>query len=55
MLESVGGGTKEGKMFKHVQNGDALEFQKQVDKWRRSNGLDSMHERENEKQVVSIG
>lgn len=55
MLESIGIGTKEGKMFKHVQNGDAKEYQKQVDKWRRSNGLEPQYDREKEKQVVSIG
>ena len=55
MLESIGNGTKEGKMYKHVQSGDAAEYQRQVDRWRRFNGLSAMYERENEKEVVSIG
>jgi len=39
MLESIGNGTKEGKMAKHVQQGDAVEFQNNMDKWRYLNGL----------------
>ena len=55
MLESVGNGTKEGKMAKHVQQGDAVEFQRNVDKWRRLSGLEPLYGVEKEKQVVIIG
>ena len=52
MLESIGNGTKEGKMFKHVQNGDATEYQKQVDRWRCLNGLEPLYGVEKEKQEI---
>lgn len=55
MLESIGNGTKDGKMAKHVQNGDAKEFQYYVDRWRCSNGLEPLYSREKEKQVVTHG
>ena len=51
MLESIGGGTKEGKMAKHVQQGDVVEFQRTVDKWRCLNGLEPLYGAEKEKQV----
>jgi hypothetical protein len=55
MLESIGNGTKEGKMYKHVQSGDATEYQRQVDRWRRFNGLEAMYNVEKEKQEVTHG
>lgn len=55
MLEIIGNGTKEGKMAKHVQNGDAKEFQYYVGRWRCFNGLEPQYDREKEKQVASIG
>ncbi len=55
MLGSVGNGTKEGKMAKHVQQGDASEFQRTVNKWRRLNGLEPLYGVEKERQVLSIG
>ena len=55
MLESIGHGTRETKMNKHVKDGDAEEFKRQVDRWQRFNGLEPLYERENKKQVTSIG
>ena len=48
-------GTRETKMNKHVKDGDAEEFKRQVDRWRRFNGLEPLYERENKKRVSSIG
>lgn len=55
MLESIGNGTKEGKMAKHAQQGDAVEFQRTVDKWRCLNGLEALYSVEKEKQDVTHG
>lgn len=55
MLESIGHGTRETKMNKHVKYGDATEFQKNVDRWRLFNGLEPQYDREKEKQDVIHG
>jgi hypothetical protein len=52
MREQSGTLTKEAKIAKLVQQGDALEFQKMVDRWRVSNGLAPLYGREKQKQDV---
>ena len=52
MREQSGTLTKEAKIAKLVQQGDALEFQKMVDRWRCFNGLEPLYGREKQKKDI---
>ena len=55
MLETKSKPTNDNRLYKLQECGDSLKYKSMVDKWRRFNGLEPLYERENKKQVLSIG